>query len=74
MGDTVRGVWASRIQGLFLSAIVVFSPGAAASPGLDWLSTQQQPDGGVYTAADLATADQSSLEALVTRQFLGEPG
>lgn len=68
------GAIVSRFLFLFICAAFFTPPLLHASPGLDWLSTQQQSDGGVYAPSDLATPNQSSLEALVTRQFLGDPG
>ncbi len=68
------GASALRLSACFTFVFTFLSSLALASPGSDWLGEQQQPDGGVYAATDLATPVQSSLEALVTRQFLGEPG
>ncbi|RLA48088.1 MAG: hypothetical protein DRR06_00640 [Gammaproteobacteria bacterium] len=44
-----------------------------AGPGADWIGAHQQADGGVYSESDIANPTQSTLEALATRLFIGEP-
>lgn len=65
----MRAYWAR--YSLVLT-ILLISPVATAS-GLDWLATQQNPDGSFsVTPASLATSEQATAEIALTYQALGE--
>lgn len=64
----IHSVIAILFAGLSFVLLVTPNHTASANPGIDWLQSQQQNNGGLYTAADLATALQSHSEALRTLQ------